>query len=238
LTSRDNTKWSRRGKIDRELDRAAKEDAIKGLDLRDALEHYGLVFNMKEEALCPFHSEKTPSFRIKGRFWHCFGCNESGELIKFVRKKFGMNYGTALDTICRDFRINLAAPTIKDLERLDLARLERYNAIRRYDELLQDLDAKTCIYWLAYDVLEWAIKHCGGRSIDNERYVSAQFAFIMASRALEQAQFDCAQYVRDNPCALQKPATSRPAPNKGYLPPAPKWGSAALYGDISVEEKR
>ena len=38
--------------------------------------------------LCPFHSEKTPSFHVhseKGLF-KCFGCNESGDVIGFVVK--------------------------------------------------------------------------------------------------------------------------------------------------------
>ena len=37
-------------------------------------------------ACCPFHHEKTPSFAINeaGQYYHCFGCGESGDVIKFV----------------------------------------------------------------------------------------------------------------------------------------------------------
>lgn len=219
-----NGKSYKQGKRNLELERDRKEAAIKQLNLRSCLEHYGLFFNMQGAALCPFHKEKTASFRVNGRFWHCFGCNESGELIKFVRKQFGLSYDDALDTICRDFRIDTSAPTLADLERLDLLKLERYNCIRRYAQYLDDLDIYTRLYWLAVDVLDYTIEFCGGKTVENDMYVSAHFALMNAQMALEQAEFDCAQYAKENPVSAPKTTQKATEVRKRLLPPAPKWG--------------
>ena len=39
------------------------------------------------KGLCPFHTEKTPSFHVipSKQFFHCFGCGASGDVIKFVK---------------------------------------------------------------------------------------------------------------------------------------------------------
>ncbi|WP_232548187.1 DNA primase [Propioniciclava soli] len=49
--------------------------------------------------LCPFHNEKTPSFRVtpaKG-FYYCFGCGEGGDVIGFVQKINNMGFTDAVE---------------------------------------------------------------------------------------------------------------------------------------------
>lgn len=49
-------------------------------------------------ACCPFHHEKTPSFSVSEpeQFYHCFGCGESGDVIKFVREMENIDFMDAV----------------------------------------------------------------------------------------------------------------------------------------------
>ena len=48
--------------------------------------------------LCPLHDEKTPSFKVdhSGRYFICFGCDEKGDAIAFVRKTRGLAFPDAV----------------------------------------------------------------------------------------------------------------------------------------------
>ncbi len=48
--------------------------------------------------LCPFHSEKTPSFSVNEQkeIYYCFGCNEGGNVISFIMKLDGLTFPEAV----------------------------------------------------------------------------------------------------------------------------------------------
>src|SRR5687767_4981547 len=59
--------------------------------------------------LCPFHSEKTPSFKVDPakQFFYCFGCKASGNAIDFVVKRDRVEFKDALQILARHANIEL-----------------------------------------------------------------------------------------------------------------------------------
>lgn len=64
--------------------------------------------------LCPFHSEKTPSFTVypmdASPHYHCFGCGSGGDVITFVRNIENLEYIEALKFLCT--RAGMTLPEI------------------------------------------------------------------------------------------------------------------------------
>ncbi len=61
--------------------------------------------------LCPFHSEKTPSFSVNPskQIFHCFGCSAGGNVLTYVMKYHGLSFPEAVKMIAR--RYNIAIET-------------------------------------------------------------------------------------------------------------------------------
>src|SRR5260370_23679952 len=63
--------------------------------------------------LCPFHSEKTPSFTVneeRGLF-HCFGCGAGGTVFTFVMRADHIEFPEAVEILARRARVPLPART-------------------------------------------------------------------------------------------------------------------------------
>ena len=59
--------------------------------------------------LCPFHSEKSPSFSVNEgkQFYHCFGCGKSGDVIGFVQEYYKLPFMEAVEKLASENGIKL-----------------------------------------------------------------------------------------------------------------------------------
>lgn len=93
------------------------------------------------KGLCPFHTEKTPSFYVfpDDQRWHCFGCQRDGDIFNFVMEMNGYDFRTALEELARQANVTLReqspqeAKTESEAERL---RALLSSAISYYHTLL------------------------------------------------------------------------------------------------------
>ncbi len=74
----------------------------------DIVEYVGRHVSLQKagrayRGLCPFHTEKTPSFYVfpDSQRWHCFGCNRGGDIFSFAMEFEGLDFRTALEELAR-----------------------------------------------------------------------------------------------------------------------------------------
>lgn len=82
--------------IDQLLDRI---DIIDVISPRVTLKKAGKDY----QALCPFHTENTPSFTVSPnkQFYHCFGCGKHGSAIGFLMEFEGMDFVDCIETLAQ-----------------------------------------------------------------------------------------------------------------------------------------
>ena len=96
----------------------ASSDSVKDrvLAATDIVELVGQSVALKRRGkdfvgLCPFHQEKTPSFKVdpSKQYFYCFGCKSGGNAIDFVIKRDRVEFKDALRTLAE--RAGIEMPT-------------------------------------------------------------------------------------------------------------------------------
>lgn len=64
-------------------------------------------------ALCPFHSEKTPSFHVneEKQIFYCFGCQKGGDVITFLREINNLSFVEAVSQLANRYGLSLPPPS-------------------------------------------------------------------------------------------------------------------------------
>lgn len=114
-------------------------------------------------ACCPFHFEKTPSFAINEdeQFYHCYGCGENGDVIKFLQKYDNLTFVEAVKTLAQNAGMEIPEfeDNSKDVEQLKLKEkvLRALNLAKDY--YMSQLTAKGG---------ETALEYAKSRGLDGE----------------------------------------------------------------------
>lgn len=96
------------------------------VDIADLISSYGFQLKHNGSGLwccCPFHNEKTPSFKVDSArgTYHCFGCGESGDVFAFVQKQEGLSFVEAMKKLADSVGVVLTdtiSPTASRRKRL------------------------------------------------------------------------------------------------------------------------
>ena len=80
----------------------AELDKIKAASpLEEIGTELGLKFTRSHFATCPFHTEKTPSFRAYDDHFYCFGCTASGDVFVLSQHVLGLSFSDAATWLSR-----------------------------------------------------------------------------------------------------------------------------------------
>ena len=109
------------------------DEVKQKLDIVEVISQYATLKKAGRNlsALCPFHSEKNPSFYVypEQQSWHCFGaCNTGGDIFAFIMKKEGLDFGETLRMLAQ--RAGVTLPTYSR----DEAKKEEKEAEERFGE--------------------------------------------------------------------------------------------------------
>ena len=132
--------------------------------MRDGVDIYELVsryVQLKRSGanhvgLCPFHSEKSPSFSVNpGRqIFKCFGCGVGGDAFEYLMRIEGLSFPEAAQRIAGEMGIDIEERKLsaeEDRRRQERDRLQRVNAIAAeffHRQLLDSPEAEGCRQYL------------------------------------------------------------------------------------------
>ncbi|MFA5945350.1 MAG: DNA primase [Patescibacteria group bacterium] len=89
-----------------------KEEIKQKLDVAEVIAEYVTLKPAGSGAfkgLCPFHSERTPSFHVsrERQIFKCFGCDKGGDVFSFVMEMEGLNFVEALKMLAKRAGVEL-----------------------------------------------------------------------------------------------------------------------------------
>lgn len=123
------------------------------ISMPETMLHYGFELDRAGFCCCPFHGEKTGSFKAYpgNRGFSCFGCYAHGSVIDFVMQYFGLTFWQAIEKINTDFSLGFPIGervSLRQRREIEQKQRERKEEIEREKAECERLTAE---YWVAFD---------------------------------------------------------------------------------------
>ena len=175
-------------------------EKIKSMvSMPEMMEHYGFSLNKSGFCKCPFHSERSASFKAYPgqRGYYCFGCGAHGSVIDFVMLYFGLSFKDALAKINVDF--SLGMPIGEKLDRRKQIEMNRQAFMRKraVDSEKAEQERLDNAYWAAFE--EWKRLDTNKRKYAPETQTEPlQPLFVEALKNISGAEYrlECAEIAR------------------------------------------
>ncbi len=120
----------------------------------DIVDFIGEFIDLKKtgqnyRALCPFHSEKTPSFFVSPskKIWHCFGCGKGGDVLTFLMEYENVDFHEALSILAKRAGIHFSPSqkTLSPVSKEKLYEIYKIAALFYSDQLKKSQKAKNYV---------------------------------------------------------------------------------------------
>lgn len=72
--------------------------------------YYGLHISRNGMVCCPFHDDRRPSMKLNERYFYCFGCGATGDVIDFTARLYNLSPKEAAEKLAQDFGIDPDKP--------------------------------------------------------------------------------------------------------------------------------
>jgi len=143
--------------------------------LPDVISRY-VTLNRNLKAFCPFHQEKTPSFKVfpQKNNWYCFGCNRGGDIFDFIQEIESLSFPEAVNFLAKEAGISIALPKSERFKsyklRRAITRKERLSILSKLEDAF--IEYERCI--ADYLLFERRCLRYGKKVWDSKDYLEEQ----------------------------------------------------------------
>ena len=135
--------------------------------------------------LCPFHKEKTGSFAVSRdkQIYHCFGCGEGGNVIRFIMRIENIGFTEALEHLAD--KAGITIPAI-DYSKLNLSQAELIAKEEKKKEMYEINKATGRFFYNNIEKSKIAKEYINKRKIDAKTVAKFGLGFALDDNGLSR----------------------------------------------------